>query len=184
MRLEILIAGRGGQGILLLGHVLGKAIAEHTDLHVLGSETYAAETRGGDSRVDLVVADREEEADFIKVVRADIALFMHQLQLDAYKDLVGDGAVVFLDKSNVTEIPRRSWRIYAEPYTDIAEREIGTSRVANMVALGHLVGVTSIVPPEAVESVIRETVAREWVDLNIRAFRYFLRLSPHRQTEE
>ncbi len=175
MRLEILIAGRGGQGILFLGHVLGKAIAEHTSLHVLGSETYAAETRGGDSRVDLVVADREEEADFIKVMRADIALFMHQLQLDAYKDLVRDGAVVFLDSSNVTDVPQRSWRVYAEPYTDIAEREVGTSRVANMVALGHLVGVTSVVPPEAIESAIREVVAREWVDVNLRAFRHLLR---------
>ncbi|MEM4491540.1 MAG: 2-oxoacid:acceptor oxidoreductase family protein [Sulfolobales archaeon] len=173
MRLEILIAGRGGQGILLLGHILGKAIAKYTNLHILGSEIYAAETRGGDSRVDLVVADREEDADFIKVMRADIALFMHQLQLDAYKDLVRDGAVVFLDKSNVSSIPQRNWRIYLEPYTDIAEKEIGTSRVANLVALGHIVKVTSIVPPGAIEDVIKEVVSKEWVDINIKAFRYF-----------
>lgn len=173
MRLEILIAGRGGQGILLLGHILGKAIAKYTNLHILGSEIYAAETRGGDSRVDLVVADREEDADFIKVMRADIALFMHQLQLDAYKDLVRDGAVVFLDKSNVSSVPQRNWRIYLEPYTDIAEKEIGTSRVANLVALGHIVKVTSIVPPGAIEDVIKEVVSKEWVDINIKAFRYF-----------
>ncbi|MCX8185018.1 MAG: 2-oxoacid:acceptor oxidoreductase family protein [Sulfolobales archaeon] len=174
MRVEVLIAGRGGQGILLLGHILGAAIAKYTDLHVLGSEIYAAETRGGDSRVDLVVADREEEADFIKVAKADIALFMHQLQLDAYRDLVRDGATVFLDKSNITNIPQRNWRIYLEPYTDIAEREIGSSRVANIVALGHLVKITSIVTPEAIEKVIEEIVSREWIDLNIKAFRYFL----------
>lgn len=174
MRLEILIAGRGGQGILLLGHILGRAIARHTNLHILGSEVYAAETRGGDSRVDLIVADREEEADFIKVMSANIALFMHQLQLDAYKDLVGDDAVVFLDKSNVGSVPQRNWRVYMEPYTDIAEKEVGSGRVANMVALGHMVKVTSIISPEAVEEVIRETVSREWVDINIRAFRYFL----------
>ncbi|MEM1651590.1 MAG: 2-oxoacid:acceptor oxidoreductase family protein [Sulfolobales archaeon] len=173
MRLEILIAGRGGQGILLLGHILGRAIAKYTNLHILGSEIYAAETRGGDSRVDLVVADREEDADFIKVMRADIALFMHQLQLDAYKDLVRDGAVVFLDKSNVSSVPQRNWRIYLEPYTDIAEKEIGTSRVANLVALGHIVKVTSIVPPGAIEDVIKEVVSKEWVDINIKAFRYF-----------
>jgi len=174
VRLEILIAGRGGQGILLLGHILGRAIAKHTNLHILGSEVYAAETRGGDSRVDLVVANREEDADFIKVMRADIALFMHQLQLDAYKDLVRDGAVVFLDKSNVSSIPQKNWRIYLEPYTDIAEREIGTSRVANLVALGHIIKVTSIVPPSAVEDVIKEMVSKEWVDVNIKAFRYFI----------
>ena len=174
MRMEILIAGRGGQGILLLGQILGKAIAKYTDLYVLGSETYAAETRGGDSRVDLVVADREEEADFVRVTGADVAIFMHQFQLDAYRNLVRDGATVFVDRSNVAEVPAVNWRVYAEPYTDIAEREIGSSRVANMVALGHMVRVTSIVRPEAVESVIRETVPREWVDLNVRAFRFFL----------
>ncbi len=173
MRMEILIAGRGGQGILLLGHILGRAIAKHTNLYILGSEIYAAETRGGDSRVDLVVADREEDADFIKVMKADIAIFMHQLQLDAYKDLVRDGALVFIDKSNTTNIPQRNWKVYLEPYTDIAEKEIGNIRVANMVALGHLIKVTSIVPPEAVEDTIKEVVAREWVDVNIKAFRYY-----------
>ena len=174
MRIEILIAGRGGQGILLLGHILGAAIAKYTNLHVLGSEIYAAETRGGDSRVDLIVADREEEADFIKVMGADVALFMHQLQLDAYESLVRDGALVFIDRSNVTSIPRRNWRVFIEPYTDIAEKEVGSARVANVVALGHLVKSTSIVSPEVVEKVIAEVVPKEWVDLNIKAFRYFL----------
>lgn len=174
MRTEILIAGRGGQGILLLGHILGRAIAKHTNLYILGSEVYAAETRGGDSRVDLVVADKEEEADYIKVMKADIAIFMHQLQLDAYKDLVREGATVFIDRSNATNIPQKGWNVYLEPYTDIAEKEVGNIRVANMVALGHLVKVTSIVPPEAVEDTIREVVAKEWVDINIKAFRYYL----------
>lgn len=174
MRVEILIAGRGGQGILLLGHILGKAVAKYTNLHILGSEIYAAETRGGDSRVDLVIADREEDADFIKVMSADMALFMHQFQLDAYKDLVKDGAIVFLDRSNISNVPDRNWRLHVEPYTDIAEKELGSSRVANMVALGRIVGVTSLVSPEAVEDVIRETVPRDWVDINIKAFRYFL----------
>jgi 2-oxoglutarate ferredoxin oxidoreductase subunit gamma len=174
LRIEVLIAGRGGQGILLLGHILGRAVAKYTNLYILGSEIYAAETRGGDSRVDLVIADREEEADFIKVMGADIAIVMHQLQLDAYSHLIKDGAVVFLDKSNVTSVPQRKWRVFLEPYTDIAEREFGTPRVANMVALGHLVRQTSLVPPEGVEEVIRETVPKDWVDVNIRAFRYFL----------
>jgi len=174
LRIEVLIAGRGGQGILLLGHILGKAVAKYTNFYILGSETYAAETRGGDSRVDLVIADREEEADFVKVMGADIAIVMHQLQLDAYGHLIKDGALVFLDKSNVTGVPPRSWRVFLEPYTDIAEREFGTPRVANMVALGHLVRQTSLAPPEGVEEVIRETVPKGWVDVNIRAFRYFL----------
>jgi 2-oxoglutarate ferredoxin oxidoreductase subunit gamma len=174
LRVEILIAGRGGQGILLAGHIIGKSIATYTNLYVLGSETYGAETRGGDTRTDLIVADEEEEADFVKVMEADIALVMNQTQLNSYGSLIKDGALVFLDKSNVYSIPQRSWRVFLEPYTDIAEKEYGTTRVANMVALGHLVKQTSLISAEAVEKVIRETVSKDWVDVNIRAFRHFL----------
>lgn len=174
MRVEILIAGRGGQGILLVSHILGKSIASYTNLYVLGSETYGAETRGGDTRSDLIVADKEEEVDFVKVMEADIALVMNQAQLNAYSSLIKDGALVFLDSSNVHSIPQRSWKVFLEPYSDIAEREFGTPRVANLVALGHLIKHTSLAPPEAIEKVIRETVSKDWVDVNIRAFRYFL----------
>ncbi|MEZ0290218.1 MAG: 2-oxoacid:acceptor oxidoreductase family protein [Sulfolobales archaeon] len=176
LRLEILIAGRGGQGILLIGRILGKAIAKYTNYYILASESYSAEVRGGDSRVDLIIADTYDEADFIKVRSADIALFMHQSQLEAYLRLVKENATIFIDQTNIIDhsVMREisSSKVYLRPYTEIAERVFGTGRIANIIALGHMIKTTRIVDPEAVERVIIEEVPREWLELDRRAFRY------------
>ncbi|MEM2021112.1 MAG: 2-oxoacid:acceptor oxidoreductase family protein, partial [Zestosphaera sp.] len=71
VRHEILMIGRGGQGVLLLGRILGLAASKYSDLYVTGSETYASETRGGESRVDLIIADNPEDIDYIRVRRAN-----------------------------------------------------------------------------------------------------------------
>jgi len=182
VRREILIAGRGGQGILLLGHVLGLAAAKYANLYVTGTESYGAETRGGDSRADIILCDEAEELDYVKVRRADIALFMYTEQLRRYSYLVGEQATVFVDSSFITredveEVRNgREWLINYKPYTNIARDELGTHRVANMVALGHMIGVTQVVPPDAIENAIKELVRPKWVELDIKAFRLGLSL--------
>jgi len=182
MRREILIAGRGGQGILLLGHVLGLAAAKYANLYVTGTESYGAETRGGDSRADIILCDEAEELDYMKVRRADIALFMYTEQLMRYSQLVSDNAVVFVDSSFITEEDvkeakgTRKWLVNPKPYTDLAREKLGTHRVANMVALGHVISVTQVVPIEAVENAIKELVRPKWVELDIKAFRLGLDL--------
>lgn len=178
MRHEILIAGRGGQGVLLIGRILGVAAAKYCGLYVTSSESYVAETRGGDSRVDIIVADSEDELDFIKVRNADIALFLHHEQLLKFSSLVASGAKVFTDETYVRELPAGvNWVVYRAPYTRVAEDRLGTPRVANIVALGHLVGITRLVPEEAVEKSIDELVAGEWRDVNKKAFKLGLSLS-------
>ncbi|MGC9148310.1 MAG: 2-oxoacid:acceptor oxidoreductase family protein [Sulfolobales archaeon] len=177
MRIEILIAGRGGQGILLMGRVLGKALSRYTNYYVIGSESYAAEVRGGDSRVDLIVSDREEEADFIRVYRANIAIFMHQTQLEVYREFVDKNATVFIDKTNLFDqsLVPSSWRSYIEPYTYIAEKILGLSRVANMIALGHMILETRIIDIDKVEEILIGEFRddKDLLEKNIRALRYY-----------
>jgi len=182
VRREVLIAGRGGQGILLLGHVLGLAAAKYANLYVTGTESYGAETRGGDSRADIILCEEAEELDYVKVRNADIALFMYVEQLRRYSYLVRNQATVFVDSSFITvkdvegAMNGKQWFVHHEPYTDIAREKLGTHRVANMVALGHLIGVTKVVPVEAVENAIKELVRPKWVELDIKAFRLGLSL--------
>ncbi len=187
MRREILIAGRGGQGILLLGHVLGLAAAKYSGLYTTGTESYSAETRGGDSRADLIICTSPEELDYMKVRKAEIALFMYPEQLRKYASLLKDDAQVFADSTFISkeDIDRvkgsRSWRVESAPYTEIARERLGTHRVANMVALGHLIKLTKLVPPEAIESAIKEVVNRKWVEIDIKAFRAGLEIGIKKQ---
>lgn len=176
MRKEILVAGRGGQGILLLGHVIGLSAAKYAGLYVTGTESYSAETRGGDSKVDLIIADRAEELDYIKVRQANIAIFMYPTQLSKYSSLVDKGAKVFVDSTYVKEIPKVEWEVFSAPYTEMAEKKLGTHRVANMVALGHVIYVTKLMEPEAIINGMKEVVRKKWLDIDIKAFREGLSL--------
>jgi 2-oxoglutarate ferredoxin oxidoreductase subunit gamma len=174
---EILVIGRGGQGILLLGRILGRAAAEHAGLNVSTTEFYGSETRGTESRVEMVLSDKEGEIDYIRVRRATILLVMYPLNLEKYYELLTPETTVFLNSTYISELKGVSYgRLYKAPYTEIAEKETGTTRTANMVALGHLVAKTGIVKPEHVEDTIRESVPEKWVDPNIKAFRKGLSL--------
>ncbi len=177
VRKEIIVAGRGGQGILLLGHVIGVAAAKFSDYYVTGTESYSAETRGGDSKAEIIIADSAEELGYMKVRKADIAIFMYHEQMVKYKDLVKPNALVFTDSTFITEVPVRSWLVKVAPYTKIAEEEFGTPRVANMIALGHFIGTTKLLTPTAVENAISKVVKEAWIKINVNAFRRGLALS-------
>ena len=82
MRYEVRIAGLGGQGIVLLGVILAKAIAADDKLHVVQTQSYGPESRGGAVRADLVISD--EPVDYPKVRKADVLVAMSQTAFDAY----------------------------------------------------------------------------------------------------
>ncbi len=173
MRKEVLIFGRGGQGILLMGHVIGVAAAKHAGLYVTSTESYSSEMRGGESRSDLIIADSEEELDYVKVRNATDVIAMYPPRLGLYEHLIGEGALVQFDTSfNIPkDTLRPSWVKVGAPYTRIAEEELGTPRVANMVALGHFVRLTNFLGLEAVEAAIEEVVKKRWIEINRKALR-------------
>ncbi len=167
-RHEIIIAGRGGQGILLMGHILGRAFIEE-GYYVVNSETYSAETRGGFSRSDIIIMSGEEEPDLIRIRRADIAVFLYVDQMNEYASLVDDNAIVFLDSSYISK-PARNWKnIYFYPFSEAARDKLNNVRVANMVALGYFIGKTRFMKLETVKEIIKHHVKKEWIDINIKA---------------
>ncbi len=170
VRHEILIAGRGGQGILLAGYILGLALVRSTDYYVVHSEAYSAETRGGDSRSEIVIASTEEEADYMKVSRASIAVFMYKEQLAKYKSKVGSNALVLADSTYITEdMLEEGWKSYLVPFSRIAEEKVGTIRVANMVMLGVFSALTGLVSLDGLKQAVKESVKPNWIEINLKA---------------
>ena len=166
--IQILIGGRGGQGILLAGYILGKALIEE-GYYVVNSETYSAETRGGFSRSDLIATKGDVEPDLIRIRKADIAVFMYPEQMESYADLACMSATVFID-GTFTDKPYRNWKtVYIYPFTQVAREELGNHRVANMVALGYLAGKTGIIKLDTLKKVVKESVRKEWMEINLKA---------------
>lgn len=164
---QIIIAGRGGQGILLAGYILGLSFVKE-GYYVVNSEKYSAETRGGDSISELIIS-REEEPFLIRVRRADLAIFMFKDQAEKYSPLLSKDATVLIDSTYITDVGRPVAVIYKCPFSDIARNEVGTIRTANMVMLGYLVAVTKLLYIETLKDVIKEKISERWRDLNLKA---------------
>ena len=177
MKHEILVIGRGGQGILLFGRILGTAAAKYAGYNVAATEAYGSETRGTESRVEMIITETGKDIDYVRVRHPTIFVVMYPLNIEKFLGLLSSDTIVFLNSTYIDELPGSPTdKIYKAPYTEIAEKETGTIRTANLVAMGHLVGKTGIVKPEHVEEAIKEIVRRDWVEKNIKAFRAGLAL--------
>ena len=165
MRKEIRIAGFGGQGVALAGHILGKALALYDGLETVMTQVYGPEARGGASSANIVVSDRTIAYPFIQ--HPDILVALSQEAYTRFCPTIKDGALVLIDEGLVT--PQAAELLYPIPATRLAE-EMGRRIVTNMIMLGFFTAVTGLVTPGAVEEAIRTTVKPKTVPLNLEAF--------------
>jgi indolepyruvate ferredoxin oxidoreductase, beta subunit len=94
MRYDILLAGVGGQGVLSLAALIGRAaVAE--GLNVKQSEVHGMAQRGGEVLSHLRLSDQPIASDLIPLGTADLILSMEPLESLRYTHYLGpEGAVV------------------------------------------------------------------------------------------
>ncbi|MCR8433225.1 MAG: 2-oxoacid:acceptor oxidoreductase family protein [Crenarchaeota archaeon] len=167
-RIEILIGGFGGQGILLAGWILGNA-AMLRGYNSTYLPSYGPEARGGRC-ASRVVIDCEREVDCPLVRNADYLIVMYQEAYDSYIDLLKPGGVLIYDNDLVTLDERaKKAKIYAVPATKMAE-SVGRRIVANIVMIGAFTAISNLIDKETVKRSVIEGVRGRYVDLNVRAF--------------
>jgi 2-oxoglutarate ferredoxin oxidoreductase subunit gamma len=158
------LGGTGGQGVILAGILLAEA-AIRDGKNVVQTQSYGPEARGGASRSEVVIADRDIH--YPKVIQADITLCMSQEACDRYgRQMCSDGLLI-LDADHVTRAP--TTRAVRVPLTTLARDVTGREIVANVVGLGVLAGLTGIVSREALRAAIRDRAPRGTADINLQA---------------
>jgi len=165
MRQEVRLAGFGGQGIILSGYVLGKAVALYDGKHAILTQSYGPEARGGACAAELIVSD--SPIDYPLVSRPDFLVCMSQEAFRKYGSDIADGAALIVDSDLVQSTGRT--RLRDVPATRFAE-SLGTRIVANIVMLGFFAAVTGVASRQALEEAIRTTVRPKTVELNMKAF--------------
>ena len=166
MKHQILIAGKGGQGIQMMGYLLGYSFVKYQGKHVVQTEEYGASTRGGESYTELVVGDREEDVVLFKVQKADTAIFMFQQSWNSLLKKIQSDTTVIYDGSLVKPDRGRLFNIMA---TEISRNELKSPIVANMIMLGAISAVSRIVTLNELKSAINEVLSHKWEALNVRA---------------
>ncbi|MGQ9525072.1 MAG: 2-oxoacid:acceptor oxidoreductase family protein [Armatimonadota bacterium] len=167
-RIEIRLAGSGGQGILLAGLVLAEAAAIYDGKNAVQTQSYGPESRGGASRSEIVISDAE--IDYPKVTRPDFVLLMTPEAASAYGTDVKPEGIVLVDSPRVScqNCPARVVEI---PITRLAVEVTGRPLTANIVAVGAIATLTKVASTEAVEKAVLSRVPRGTEELNLRALR-------------
>ncbi len=167
-RKEILFVGFGGQGIKLLGEILGEAVALEGK-EVTTSASYGAEVRGKPCYSEVVIS--EKEIDYPRTLAPEILVVLSQEGYDFALDKNPSLQAVIFHDPTMVKPKKDSLHLYHPiPATKIATT-LGNRIVANMVMLGAFVDKTKIVKPESVIKIIEKKVKKEFLDLNLKAFK-------------
>jgi len=162
-RYEIVMAGSGGQGLIVSGMMLGEA-AMLEGKNVAQTQSYGIASRGGFSQAEVIID--KEEIIFQQVQEPDMALALTEEAMEKYFPLAESGKPVFYD---TTLLKARSGKnVYGFPFTEMAN-DLGHVGTANMIALGVMSAVTCLVSLESLAEVIKKRFSGKMAEINIKA---------------
>ncbi len=162
---KLVLAGFGGQGILLLGQLLAKS-SMHEGKFVSWLPSYGPEMRGGTANCHVVVSPERIGSPFVS--NPTMLVAMNQPSLEKFAASVVPGGVVIYDSSFVKSVSLPAHvRAVPIPFSEIAN-DLGNAKVANVVAAGAIIGLTGITSEETFKSLL-SGLRKELLDANLRA---------------
>lgn len=152
---DVMIAGFGGQGVLLAGKLLAYA-AMLEGRHVTWFPSYGAEIRGGTANCTVVISDSEIGSPVVQHPSA--MLILNEASYKKFEQRIRDKGLLILNTSLVQEKESRAGisRIEVKA-NDIAE-ELGDIRTANQVMLGAFLKRSGVVAIESVLSAFKHVL--------------------------
>jgi 2-oxoglutarate ferredoxin oxidoreductase subunit gamma len=148
---RIIIAGSGGQGVMLLGKVLAQT-AMLEGKQVTWFPAYGPEVRGGASHCMVTISDQEIGSPYITA--ADTLIILNHPSLEKFKDKIRDKGLLILNSSLAKADPQAGIQVLQFPFTDIAVK-LGNIKVANMVALGCFAAAKGIIKAKNILKVFK-----------------------------
>jgi 2-oxoglutarate ferredoxin oxidoreductase subunit gamma len=153
MQTEVMFAGFGGQGIMLIGQMLAYA-GMGEGKNVVWLPSYGPEMRGGTAYCTVVVADRAIGSPIID--RPSSIVVMNRPSLDKFMSKVKPGGLLIINSSLIdATCDRKDIKVVHVPANQIA-LEAGTGKAANMAMLGAYLGCSGAVSLDAVRTILQK----------------------------
>jgi 2-oxoglutarate ferredoxin oxidoreductase subunit gamma len=165
-RVEVILAGYGGQGVVVSGIILGAA-GVYDGNYATQVQSYGPEARGGACKTEVVISGTPVYYPLVQ--KADILVAMSQEALTKYISRLNAEGTLFVDSDLVKH--KQFAHVHEIPATDLASKELGKKVVANMIMLGSVARITKVVSQNALERATIRNVPKGTEDLNIRAIK-------------
>jgi Pyruvate:ferredoxin oxidoreductase and related 2-oxoacid:ferredoxin oxidoreductases, gamma subunit len=181
MKIDIILSGVGGQGILSIAAVVGEAALKE-GLYMKQAEVHGMSQRGGDVQSNLRLSDKPIASDLIPIGQADIIISLEPMESLRYLPFLSkEGWLVtnarpFVNIPNYPDLDEITGEIEKLPNKVIIDvesiaKELGSPRVANIVMLGAATPYLGIGYDKIADG-IRSIFARksdEIIELNLKA---------------
>jgi 2-oxoglutarate ferredoxin oxidoreductase subunit gamma len=132
---KIIIAGFGGQGVLIAGILIAQTAIEE-DLHTTWFPSYGAEMRGGTANSTVIISSDEVGSPVVSI--PDTLIALNELSLNKFIPKMTDETLIIANL-NVLQNKKYSPKFHSIPITDIADKTIKNLKTTNMVAVGLLI---------------------------------------------
>ena len=167
MQNEVMFAGFGGQGIMLIGQMLAYA-GMGEGKNVVWLPSYGPEMRGGTAYCTVVVSDKDIGSPIID--RPETIAVLNRPSLDKFHTKVRSGGLLVINTSLIdATTDRTDIEVLNVPANQIALEENNT-KAANMCVLGAYVGRTKCVTLDSLKELVRFQFKTkpQFIDPNLR----------------
>lgn len=162
MKTSVTLAGFGGQGVLSMGLFLANAGMSESK-KVLYVPSYGAEMRGGTANCTVSISDDRDISSPV-VAHPDIAVVMNHPSLDKFEPMVKSGGMLLVNESLVHRHPcREDLNCLMVPTQELAN-EVGFPSGSNMIMLGVLLELSSIINLQNIEDYLVKTFQGKHLD--------------------
>ena len=166
-RIEILVSGYGGQGVVRIGQILGQA-AVNQGLFTTMLISHGTETRGGYVRSQVVIAEQFIASPVVE--RPDHFLAFSAAAYDKFKGLCGEQSRIYHNPELVTLDPAVSGTSVPLAAEALALEPLGDQVYANVIFLGALSARLPLLSQDAILRALKERLPGRFYDANCRAF--------------
>ena len=155
MNREMIFAGFGGQGVMLMGQILAYA-GMLEGQQVSWFPAYGPEMRGGTANCSVIIGD--EPVGTPIVTEPVVVVAMNLPSLDRFEPMLSPGGALLINSSLIERGPHRTdVKSILVPCNDIA-KELGNLKVANMVMVGAIIAASGAVKIESVLTVLAKKI--------------------------
>jgi indolepyruvate ferredoxin oxidoreductase beta subunit len=186
---NLIFAGVGGQGVLLIAEMTSQAAAR-CGFDVKQTEVHGVSQRGG-SVESHVRFGAEVFSPLVVAGTADVVVGLEKLEGLRYAGfvrqqngkapgvvLVNDHEIIPGSVANAAEkyphqavefLKEKNLKVIALPASTCA-KELGDGRIANVIMLGAMSKLVTNIPEEVWKQILNEKVPKKFLDLNVKAF--------------
>lgn len=165
-KMEIRLAGSGGQGIILATVILAEA-AIIAGKHTAQSQSYGPEARGGACKAEVIISD--DEIGFTKVQNPTFLMALTQTSLNKYSKNLPEGCMVLIDQTLSTPENLANYKVVKLPILHTAAEKVGKLMTANIVAVAAVNKLLNLVDNESLKTAVFMHIPKGTEALNEKA---------------